>query len=58
MTDQKLARVGVPFTVGGNENGCNGERMMVDPQNGNIIYMEPVCMTWRAARMRGGAGHG
>ena len=30
----------MPFTMGGNENGRgNGERMMVDPQNGNIIYM-------------------
>lgn len=35
-----FARVDVPFTMGGNENGRgNGERMMVDPQNGNIIYM-------------------
>ena len=35
-----FARVDVPFTMGGNENGRgNGERMMVDPQNVNIIYM-------------------
>lgn len=35
-----FSRVDVPFTMGGNENGRgNGERMMVDPQNGNIIYM-------------------
>lgn len=35
-----FTRVDVPFTMGGNENGRgNGERMMVDPQNGNIIYM-------------------
>lgn len=30
----------VPFAMGGNENGRgNGERMMVDPNNTNIIYM-------------------
>lgn len=35
-----FARVDVPFTMGGNENGRgNGERMMVDPLNGNILYM-------------------
>ena len=35
-----FTRVDVPFTMGGNENGRgNGERMMVDPINGNIIYM-------------------
>lgn len=35
-----FTRVDVPFTMGGNENGRgNGERMMVDPVNGNIIYM-------------------
>lgn len=35
-----FTRVDVPFTMGGNENGRgNGERMMVDPLNGNIIYM-------------------
>lgn len=35
-----FTRVDIPFTMGGNENGRgNGERMMVDPQNGNIIYM-------------------
>lgn len=33
-------RVDVPFRMGGNENGRgNGERMEVDPNNGNIIYM-------------------
>lgn len=33
-------RVDVPFRMGGNENGRgNGERMAVDPNNGNIIYM-------------------
>lgn len=37
---KSFSRVDVPFTMGGNENGRgNGERMMVDPQNGNIIYM-------------------
>ena len=35
-----FTRVDVPFTMGGNENGRgNGERMMVDPVNGDIIYM-------------------
>ena len=35
-----FTRIDVPFTMGGNENGRgNGERMMVDPQNGNIIYI-------------------
>jgi len=35
-----FTRVDVPFTMGGNENGRgNGERIMVDPINGNIIYM-------------------
>lgn len=35
-----FTRVDVPFGMGGNENGRgNGERMMVDPLNGNIIYM-------------------
>ncbi|MGN8071042.1 hypothetical protein [Mucilaginibacter sp. SG564] len=33
-------RTDVPFRMGGNENGRgNGERMAVDPNNGNIIYM-------------------
>lgn len=33
-------RVDVPFKMGGNENGRgNGERMAVDPNNGDIIYM-------------------
>jgi len=33
-------RVDVPFRMGGNENGRgNGERMAVDPNDGNIIYM-------------------
>src|SRR5205823_7420790 len=33
-------RIDVPFRFGGNENGRgNGERMSVDPLNGNIIYM-------------------
>ena len=33
-------RIKVPFKMGGNENGRgNGERMMVDPNNGNIIYL-------------------
>ena len=32
-------RTDVPFKMGGNENGRgNGERMAVDPNNGNIIY--------------------
>lgn len=33
-------RTNVPFKFGGNENGRgNGERMSVDPLNGNIIYL-------------------
>lgn len=33
-------RTDVPFRFGGNENGRgNGERMMVDPKNGNVIYI-------------------
>jgi hypothetical protein len=33
-------RTDVDFRMGGNENGRgSGERMMVDPNNGNIIYM-------------------
>jgi hypothetical protein len=33
-------RTDVAFKMGGNENGRgNGERMAVDPNNGNIIYM-------------------
>lgn len=32
-------RTQVPFTMGGNENGRgNGERLSVDPNNGNILY--------------------
>jgi photosystem II stability/assembly factor-like uncharacterized protein len=37
---QTFQRTDVPFKFGGNENGRgNGERMMVDPKNGNIIYL-------------------
>jgi photosystem II stability/assembly factor-like uncharacterized protein len=33
-------RTDVPFKMGGNENGRgNGERMAVDPLNGNILYL-------------------
>jgi hypothetical protein len=33
-------RIDMPFKMGGNENGRgNGERMMVDPRNSNIIYL-------------------
>ena len=33
-------RIDVPFKMGGNEDGRgNGERMAVDPNNGNIIYL-------------------
>jgi photosystem II stability/assembly factor-like uncharacterized protein len=33
-------RTNVPFKMGGNENGrANGERMAVDPANGNILYV-------------------
>lgn len=33
-------RIAVPFKFGGNENGRgNGERMSIDPLNGNIIYL-------------------
>jgi len=50
-------RTDVPFRMGGNENGRgNGERMAVDPNNGNIIYMatrldglwksEDAAVTW------------
>jgi photosystem II stability/assembly factor-like uncharacterized protein len=32
-------RTAAPFTMGGNENGRgNGERLMVDPNDGNILY--------------------
>ena len=35
-----LHRTDVPFAMGGNENGRgNGERMMVDPNNSNVIYV-------------------
>jgi hypothetical protein len=37
---KSFKRTDVPFRMGGNENGRgNGERMAVDPNNGNIIYM-------------------
>jgi len=33
-------RTDVPFHMGGNENGRgNGERMAIDPNDGNIVYM-------------------
>jgi photosystem II stability/assembly factor-like uncharacterized protein len=33
-------RVNMPFKMGGNENGRgNGERMAVDPKNGNILFL-------------------
>lgn len=33
-------RTDVPFKMGGNEDGRgNGERMAVDPNNGNVLYM-------------------
>ncbi len=33
-------RANVPFKMGGNENGRgNGERMAVDPNDGNIVYL-------------------
>ena len=33
-------RTNMPFKMGGNENGRgNGERMAVDPNNGNILYV-------------------
>lgn len=33
-------RTNVPFKMGGNENGRgNGERMAVDPNDGNVIYL-------------------
>lgn len=33
-------RTNVPFKMGGNENGRgNGERMAVDPNNGNILFL-------------------
>lgn len=35
-----FGRTDVPFKMGGNENGRgNGERMMVDPNNSDIIYV-------------------
>ena len=35
-----FSRTDVPFRFGGNENGRgNGERMSVDPKNGNILYI-------------------
>ncbi|MDR0973258.1 MAG: exo-alpha-sialidase [Prevotellaceae bacterium] len=37
---RSFKRVDMPFTMGGNENGRgNGERMMVDPNNSNVIYI-------------------
>lgn len=37
---ETFQRTDVPFKFGGNENGRgNGERMMVDPKKGNIIYL-------------------
>lgn len=37
---ETFTRVKVPFKMGGNENGRgNGERMAVDPANGNIVYL-------------------
>ena len=53
-----FARVDVLFTMGGNENGRgNGERMMVDPQNGNIIYMGTrLHGLWRSTDKGGRAG--
>ena len=37
---KSFTRVDMPFKMGGNENGRgNGERMMVDPANSNIIYL-------------------
>ena len=55
-----FARVDVPFTMGGNENGRgNGERMMVDPQNGNIIYMGTrLHGLWRSMDKGSELGHG
>ena len=33
-------RIDVPFKFGGNENGRgNGERLVVDPQDGNIVFL-------------------
>ncbi|HPR31844.1 MAG TPA: hypothetical protein PLK12_07105, partial [Prolixibacteraceae bacterium] len=35
-----FSRTDMPFKMGGNENGRgNGERMAVDPANGNIVYL-------------------
>src|ERR1035437_2817036 len=37
---QTFQRTNVPFKFGGNENGRgNGERMAVDPNDGNILYL-------------------
>jgi photosystem II stability/assembly factor-like uncharacterized protein len=37
---QSFERTDVPFKMGGNEDGRgNGERMAVDPLNGNILYI-------------------
>jgi photosystem II stability/assembly factor-like uncharacterized protein len=44
-------RIDVPFKMGGNENGRgNGERMMVDPANSNIVYLGTrLDGLWRSA---------
>ncbi|MBN1925990.1 MAG: hypothetical protein JW798_09150 [Prolixibacteraceae bacterium] len=35
-----FSRADMPFKFGGNENGRgNGERMAVDPENGNVVYL-------------------
>ena len=37
---KSFQRVDVPIKFGGNENGRgNGERMLVDPEDGNILYL-------------------
>lgn len=37
---QTFERIDMPFKMGGNENGRgNGERMAVDPRNGNILFL-------------------
>ncbi len=43
-------RINVPFKMGGNERGRgNGERMMVDPNNSNIVYMGTrINSLWRS----------
>ena len=46
-----FTRTDMPFTMGGNENGRgNGERMMVDPLNSDIIYLGTrLDGLWRSA---------